>query len=97
MVHTTISIVLLHLIGVPWLQRLLVCSSNGVRLLHGHRLAKCMCYPQLKNGPQGSAPGAAGLQELEAQLDGVPEGWGDMPGYMDVVAENSTAAGEIDC
>jgi hypothetical protein len=39
----------------------------------------------------------AGCQELEVKLDGVPEGWGDMLGYLDVVAENSTFAAEMDC
>jgi hypothetical protein len=32
-----------------------------------------------------------------AQLDGVPKGWGDTPGYLDIVAENSASATEIDC
>jgi hypothetical protein len=39
-VHTAISIVLLHLIGIHWMQRLLVCSSNGVHLLHGAPINK---------------------------------------------------------
>jgi hypothetical protein len=40
---------------------------------------------------------SAGRQELVVQLDGVPKGWGDMPCYLDVVAENSASAAEIDC
>jgi hypothetical protein len=44
-VHVAISIVLLHLIGIPWLQRLLVCSSNGVHLLHGALISKVPVLP----------------------------------------------------
>jgi hypothetical protein len=40
---------------------------------------------------------SAGCQELDAQLDGVPEGWGDTSGCLDVVAENSALVAEIDC
>jgi hypothetical protein len=40
---------------------------------------------------------SAGRLELEAQLDGVPEGWGNTSGCLDVVAENSAIAAEIDC
>jgi hypothetical protein len=39
---------------------------------------------------------SAGHQEVEEQLDEAPEGWGDMPGYLDIVAENSASAAEID-
>jgi hypothetical protein len=35
--------------------------------------------------------------ELDAQLDGVPEGWGDMSGCLDVVAENFAPVVETDC
>jgi hypothetical protein len=31
------------------------------------------------------------------QLDGVPEGWGDTPGCLDVGAENFVSAAKIDC
>jgi hypothetical protein len=40
---------------------------------------------------------SAGHQEIEVQLDGALEGWGDTPGCLDVGAENSTSAAEIDC
>jgi hypothetical protein len=40
MIHTAISIVLLHLIGIPWLLWLLVCSSYRVCLLHRALISK---------------------------------------------------------
>jgi hypothetical protein len=40
MIHMAISIVLLHLIGIPWLQWLLVCSSDRVHLLHRAPISK---------------------------------------------------------
>jgi hypothetical protein len=44
-VHVAISIVLLHLIGIPWLQQLLVCSSDRIRLLHGAMISKVPVLP----------------------------------------------------
>jgi hypothetical protein len=44
-VHMAISIVLLHLIGIPWLQWLLVCYSNRVHLLHGASISKVPVLP----------------------------------------------------
>jgi hypothetical protein len=40
---------------------------------------------------------SAGRHELEAQLGGVPKSWGNTPGCLDIVAENSASLAEIDC
>jgi hypothetical protein len=100
-VHAAISIVLLQLIGIPWLQRLLVCSSNGVRLLHRTLISKVVVLPAVEARSTGWGTGelldSAGRQELVAQLDGVPDGSDDAPGCLDVVTENSASAAEIDC
>jgi hypothetical protein len=60
-------------------------------------------HPHLKHGPRSGhqelleLQNSVGHQELEVQLDGVPKGWGDMSGCLDVVAENFTSTVETTC